>query len=178
MTEREGAVRLVSADGSLSPPLKGAPRVYASGQGGMLDVALDPAFADNGLIYLSYAEPGSGGAGTAVARARLDRAGQKLDDLEVIFRQEPKSRGGRHFGGRLVFDRDGRLFITLGDRGQRDRTQDFSINRGQVVRINTDGSIPRTTPSQASRAAGPRSGPMGTAILRVPRFTRRPASSG
>ncbi len=146
VTEREGSVRLVSADGSLSPPLKGAPSVYASGQGGMLDVVLDPDFAGNGLIYLAYAEPGSGGAGTAVARARLDRAALRLDGLKVIFRQEPKSHGGRHFGGRLVFARDGRLFITVGERGERDRAQDFSVNRGQVIRIDPDGSIPADNP--------------------------------
>lgn len=146
VTEREGRVRLVSAGGRLSPPLAGVPAVYASGQGGMLDVALDPDFERNGMIYLSYAEPGPGGAGTAVARARLDRAGVRLEGLRVIFRQEPKSRGGRHFGGRLVFARDGRLFITVGERGERDRVQDFSVNRGQVIRINADGSVPEDNP--------------------------------
>ncbi len=146
VTERDGAVRLVSRQGRLAPPLAGAPEVFASGQGGMLDVALDPNFQSNKLIYLSYAEPGEGGAGTAVARARLDAAGNRLDGLRVIFRQLPKSHGGQHFGSRLVFARDGKLFITIGERGQRRLTQDFSINRGQVIRINPDGTVPEDNP--------------------------------
>jgi glucose/arabinose dehydrogenase len=146
VTERDGRIRTVSDNGRLSPPLQGAPKVYASGQGGMLDIALDPDFQRNHAIYISYAEPGEGGAGTAVARARLDTAGNRLSDLEVVFRQVPKSSGGRHFGSRLVFGRDGRLFITVGERGQRDRAQDFAINRGQVIRIAPDGSIPADNP--------------------------------
>jgi glucose/arabinose dehydrogenase len=146
VTEREGRIRIVAKNGRLSPPLVGAPRVYARGQGGMLDVALDPDFRENALVYLSYAEPGEGGAGTAVARARLDLAGNRLADLTVVFRQEPKTGGGRHFGSRLVFARDGRLFLTIGERGERERAQDFTINRGQVIRIEPDGSIPEDNP--------------------------------
>ncbi|MDP6705241.1 MAG: PQQ-dependent sugar dehydrogenase [Alphaproteobacteria bacterium] len=146
VTEREGRLRLVSAEGRLSKPLQGVPKVYAVGQGGLLDVAIDPGYARNRRIYLSYAEPGRGGGGTAVARARFDTAGGRLSDVEVIFRQQPKSGGGRHFGSRLVFAPDGKLFITIGERGQRDRTQDFTINRGQVIRINSDGSIPQDNP--------------------------------
>ncbi len=146
VTERDGAVRLIGQDGRAAPPLKGAPKVRASGQGGMLDVALDPQFSQNKLVYLSYAEPGEGGAGTAVARSRLDISGNRLTDLQIIFRQTPKSGGGRHFGSRLVFSRDGNLFITVGERGQRDRTQDFTINRGQVIRIRPDGTIPPGNP--------------------------------
>ena len=146
VTEREGAVRLIGSDGLMSKPLEGTPKVVASGQGGMLDVALDPNYASNQTIYLSYSEPGDGGAGTAVARARLDPEASRLDDLRVIFRQQPKSSGGRHFGSRLVFGRDGNLFVTLGDRGQRNRTQDTSIHRGQVIRIAPDGSVPADNP--------------------------------
>ena len=146
VTEREGAIRVVSPNGRLSPPLTGVPEVYASGQGGVLDVTTDPDFIDNQMVYFSYAEPGPGGAGTAVARARLDLAENRLDGVDVIFRQLPKSSGGRHFGSRLVFSRDGNLFITTGDRGERDRVQDFSINRGQVIRIRPDGSIPADNP--------------------------------
>ncbi|MBT4490202.1 MAG: PQQ-dependent sugar dehydrogenase [Rhodospirillaceae bacterium] len=149
VTERAGGIRIIPAAGQMSPRLAGAPAVYPYGQGGMLDVALDPDYAANNLIYLSYAEPGTsgrGGSGTAVARARLDIAGNRLRDLTVIFRQMPKSSGGRHFGSRLVFARDGRLFITIGERGQRERAQDFTINRGQVVRINPDGTIPADNP--------------------------------
>jgi len=144
VTERSGALRIVSKDGRLSPPLKGVPQVYAYGQGGLLDVVLDTDFARNGLIFLSYAEPGADGGGTAVARARL--AGDTLQDVRVIWRMTPKTSGGRHFGSRIVIARDGTLFVTVGERGERPRAQDPSINRGQVVRINKDGSIPKDNP--------------------------------
>jgi glucose/arabinose dehydrogenase len=152
VTERPGRLRILegAAGGAegvrLSEPITGLPRVYASGQGGLLDVALDPAFSENRLIYLSYAEAGDGGAGTAVARARLNREALALDGLQVIFRMQPKTSGGRHFGSRLVFGADGALFVTLGDRGERERAQDPGVNRGQVVRINPDGSIPADNP--------------------------------
>ena len=146
VTEREGRIRIVSKSGRLLPPLRGAPKVYASGQGGMLDVILDPGFARNNTIFISFSEPGGDGAGTAVARATLDVAGNRLINLKVIWRQVPKSSGGRHFGSRLVIARDGKLFITVGERGQRNRAQDFTINRGNVVRINRDGSIPKDNP--------------------------------
>jgi len=146
VTERPGALRLVSPEGAVSPPLAGVPAVFASGQGGLLDVALDPGFAESALVYLSYAEPGAGGAGTAVARARLDLEGLRLDDLRVIFRQQPKASGGRHFGSRLVFAPDGRLFVTLGERGEAERAQDPSVNRGQVLRLDPDGGIPADNP--------------------------------
>jgi glucose/arabinose dehydrogenase len=146
VTERPGRVRLVDKDGSVSPPLANAPRVAARGQGGMLDVALDPSFAQNRIIYLSFAEPGEGGtAGTSVARARLGDGA--LEDVRVIYRQEPKVSGGGHFGSRLVFGRDGTLFVTQGDRqAYRDRAQDLSQGQGKIVRINTDGSIPKDNP--------------------------------
>jgi glucose/arabinose dehydrogenase len=146
VSERPGRLRIVGADGKVSAALAGAPEVADEGQGGMLDVAVDPAFGNNGWIYFSFSEPGSGGAGTAVARARFNSAQDGLKDVEVIFRQQPKNPGGYHFGSRLVFGRDNSLFITTGDRGQRDRVQDFGINRGQVIRINTDGSIPADNP--------------------------------
>lgn len=146
VTEREGFVRLISANGEMRDPLSNAPEVDNSGQGGMLDVTLDPAFETNSYIYLSYAEPGAGGSGTAVARARLDIANNRLEDVSVIFRQVPKTGGGRHYGSRLVFARDGSLFITTGDRGERDKVQIFTINRGQVIRVNPDGSIPPDNP--------------------------------
>lgn len=147
VTERdEGTIRVVRANGSLSPPLKGTPRVANGGQGGMLDVALDPDFANNNLIYFSFSEPGNGGAGTAAGRGVLDRGANTLRNVEILFRQVPKTSGGRHFGSRLVFSREGHLYITTGDRGERDRVQDTSINRGQVIRINRDGSTPDDNP--------------------------------
>ena len=145
VTERPGRLRIVSADGSLSEPLAGVPTVAASGQGGLLDVTLDPRFAENRMVYLSFSEPGSEGAGTAVVRGRLtDRA---LENVQVIYRQEPKVRGGGHFGSRVVFRNDGTIFVTQGDRqGYRDRAQDLAQGIGKIVRINTDGTIPRDNP--------------------------------
>ena len=114
VTERPGRLRIVATDGSLSAPLAGVPPVAAGGQGGLLDVALHPGFADNRLVYLSYSEPGDGGNSTAVARGRLE--GNALLDVEVIFSQQPKFDSSAHFGSRLVFARDGTLFVTLGER--------------------------------------------------------------
>jgi glucose/arabinose dehydrogenase len=146
VTERPGSVRIVEKDGRVSAPLAGAPAVAARGQGGMLDVTLDPQFAQNRLIYLSFSEPGDGGtAGTSVARARLGDAA--LEDVRVIYRQEPKLQGGGHFGSRIVFRNDGTIFITQGDRqGYRDRAQDLRQGMGKIARVNTDGSIPRDNP--------------------------------
>ena len=154
VTERPGRLRFVSRDGKLSAPLGGVPAVYARGQGGLLDVALDPAFAKNQTIYLSYAEEVDGLAGTAVARARLGNTG--LSDVRVIYRQEPKVRGGGHYGSRIVFRRDGTMFVTQGDRmNYREHAQDLSSLLGKVVRINSDGSIPRDNPFVGRKDARP-----------------------
>jgi glucose/arabinose dehydrogenase len=144
VTERPGRLRLVDAQGVVSAPLAGVPDVYASGQGGLLDVALDPDFAANQLVYLSYAEPGEGGGGTAVARGRL--AGAGLQDLQVIFRQAPKLASGQHFGSRLVFLQDGTLIVTLGDRNRREHIADPASHVGKLVRIKADGGIPADNP--------------------------------
>ena len=146
VTERPGRLRLVDRDGRLSEPLGGVPQVAARGQGGLLDVALDPRFAENRVVYLSYSEPGaSGTAGTAVARGRL--AEGRLEDVRVIYQQQPKVQGPNHFGSRLVFARDGTLFVTQGDRfAHRDGAQDLSVGFGKIVRINPDGSVPADNP--------------------------------
>ncbi|MFN8828304.1 MAG: PQQ-dependent sugar dehydrogenase [Labrys sp. (in: a-proteobacteria)] len=145
VTERPGRLRIVAADGTVSPPVEGVPTVDDNGQGGLLDVALDPAFAQNGLVYLSFSEPGEGGSGTSVARGRLD--GTTLRDVGVIYRQTPKVGGGRHFGSRLVFAPDGTLFVTQGDRGSMSESaQDLATTIGKVVRIKPDGSIPADNP--------------------------------
>ena len=154
VTERPGRLRIVGRDGKLSAPLAGVPRVQAQGQGGLLDVALDPKFAQNATIYLSFAEPGDGIAGTAVARAKLTDAG--LTDVRVIYRQEPKVAGSAHFGSRIVFRRDGTLFVTQGERMRySDQAQDLSSLLGKVVRINSDGSIPRDNPFVGRSGARP-----------------------
>jgi glucose/arabinose dehydrogenase len=145
VSERPGRLRRVDADGRLlDKPVGGLPEIRARGQGGLLDVALHPQFEANKWVYLSYVEPGPGGMGTAVARGRL--RGDRLSDTEVLFRMLPKSRSGRHFGSRLVFDRDGHLFITLGDRGDRPRAQDLGDHAGSVIRLNDDGSVPADNP--------------------------------
>jgi aldose sugar dehydrogenase len=145
VTERVGTLRRIGADGNVSAPLAGVPAVVAEGQGGLLDVVLSPDFADDRLVYLSYAEPGEGKlAGTAVARGRLE--GDALQDVEVIFRQQPKLDTRHHFGSRLVFDGRGHLFITLGDRGVRPTAQDLSSHMGTVARIHPDGRVPADNP--------------------------------
>lgn len=138
VTERPGRLRIVAKDGTLSAPIAGVPRVQARGQGGLLDVALHPRFAENRLVYLSFAEPGSGGASTAVARGRLE--GERLHEVEVIFRQAPKVDTGFHFGSRLVFDREGKLFVGTGDRGMQDTAQDLRLGQGKLFRLNDDGT--------------------------------------
>ena len=145
VTERPGRLRVVGKDGGVSQPVEGVPAVDAVGQGGLLDVALDPDFAANRLVYLSYAEPREGGNATAVARGRL--ADSRLDQLEVIFRQQPALAGRHHFGSRLVFARDGRLFVTLGDRyKEKDRAQTLDSHLGKVIRIERDGRVPADNP--------------------------------
>lgn len=155
VTERPGRIRIAGMDGRLSPPLAGVPEVYARGQGGMLDVTLHPDFARNRLVYFTYAEPGTGGGGTAAAFARLSDDGTRLENLTVIFRQLPKVEGGLHFGSRIVFARDGRVFVTIGDRGQMHLAQDISVNRGQVIRIEADGRIPADNPFVGRQGARP-----------------------
>lgn len=156
VTERDGRLRPVDRSGRIGAPVEGVPQVAARGQGGLLDVALDPAFASTRLIYLSYAEPRADGAATAVARARLSDDGARLDGLRVIFRQQPAHSGGNHFGSRLVFAPDGMLFITLGERFDlMDKAQDLSTTLGKVVRIAPDGSIPADNPFRQQAGARP-----------------------
>jgi aldose sugar dehydrogenase len=151
VTERPGRLRVVSADGKqMSEPVAGLPAVDARGQGGLLDVALDPAFQKNQLVYWSYAEPREGMNNTAVARGRfVDGAAPKVENVQVIFHQAPSLESPLHFGGRLVFSRDGTLFITLGDRSiteGRMQAQKMDSLIGKIVRLNPDGSIPKDNP--------------------------------
>lgn len=158
VTERPGRLRLIAADGKLDPrPVDGVPAVAAVGQGGLLDVALHPKFADNGWVYLSYAGTGPGGIGTEVARGRWvsDRAGHRLEGLQVIYRQAPKAGAQVHFGSRLVFDRAGFLYITQGDRGDMTRAQPLADLAGKVVRLRDDGSVPPDNPWSGQAGARP-----------------------
>jgi glucose/arabinose dehydrogenase len=154
VTERPGRLRVVSADGTVSPPLSGVPEVRAGGQGGLLDVVLAPDFATSRVLYLSYSEPGAlGAAGTTVARARLGERG--LVDVRPVFQQQPKVRSGVHFGSRLVFAPDGNLFITTGERGRRDDSQDLGRHLGKVIRVRPDGSVPPDNPFVKQPGARP-----------------------
>ncbi|HEX6959366.1 MAG TPA: PQQ-dependent sugar dehydrogenase [Ferrovibrio sp.] len=166
VTERPGRMRVIGKDGKLSAPLKNVPEVFHSGQGGLLDVILDPDFATNRTIYFTYAEPGpetereSGpdtgardGAGTALARARF--AETELQDVEVLFRQQPKLTGGNHFGSRVVVGSDGKLWLGMGERFRFDPAQDLSNDLGKIVRLNKDGSIPPDNPFVDQEGARP-----------------------
>ena len=150
VTERPGQLRHLSSDGALSEPLSGVPEVDARGQGGLLDVALDPSFDENRLVYLTFAEPGPDGTNsTAVARGRLSADASALENAEVIFSQQPKLPSTKHFGSRLVFDGGGHLFVTLGERSEeqfRGQAQDLDSHLGKVVRINPDGGVPEDNP--------------------------------
>lgn len=149
VTERAGRLRVMESGGELSEPLSGVPEVVAKGQGGLLDVALDPDFASNRLIYLSFAEAGEGGVGTALGRGVLGEG--KIEDFEVIFRQQPKVDGPHHFGGRIAFASDGNLFLTLGERFKFDPAQDPSNHLGAVVRLRPDGQVPPDNPFVGQR---------------------------
>ncbi|MBA1191493.1 PQQ-dependent sugar dehydrogenase [Pseudomonas entomophila] len=147
VTEKPGDLRVISPEGKVGPPLSGVPSVWAKGQGGLLDVVLSPDFTSDRTVYLSYAEEGDDGkAGTAVGRGQLSSDLRHLDDFTVIFRQQPKLSEGNHFGGKLVFDRDGYLFIALGENNQRATAQDLDKLQGKLVRILPDGEIPKDNP--------------------------------
>lgn len=150
LTERHGLMRIVTQQGEVSESIEGVPKVDSRDQGGLLDVALDPEFSTNRLIYFSYSEPrGERQNGTTVARARLSEDRTALEEVEVIFRQTPAWRSTKHYGSRLVWDEDGSLFITLGERSlpePRQLAQDLDNHLGKVVRIRPDGSIPEDNP--------------------------------
>ncbi|MBX3234297.1 MAG: PQQ-dependent sugar dehydrogenase [Labilithrix sp.] len=147
VTSRAGQMRIVSASGEVSSPLAGVPAVAANGQGGLLDVVVDPAFAQTSLVYFTYSEPRTGGSGTAVARARL--AGGSLADVQVIWRMPETRNSSQHFGARLVFARDGSLFVATGERAVGDgsgNARDLASSYGKVIRVRPDGAIPEDNP--------------------------------
>ncbi|MDP3869388.1 PQQ-dependent sugar dehydrogenase [Phenylobacterium sp.] len=157
ITERPGRLRILGTDGKLSNPVAGLPPVDARGQGGLLGIAADPGFASNGLVYWAYAETDpAGGNHTAVARGKL--TGNALQNVQVIFRQTPSLDSTKHYGGRLVFARDGTLFVTLGERSDlpgRVQAQRMDGTLGKIVRINSDGSIPKDNPFVGKAGARP-----------------------
>ena len=155
VTERRGRLYYVGADGTLDPaPIAGLPEhVAEAGQGGLHDVAPHPEFSRNRLVYFAYAGKGDGGYGTELARARLD--GHRLTGVEILFRALPKSRGGSHFGGRVVFDGAGHVFLTLGDRGDRPRAQDLADHAGSIIRLTEDGGVPADNPYVSTAGARP-----------------------
>lgn len=146
ITELRGQLLHIEADGTRTP-ISGLPKVQAGGQGGLLDVVLHPGYVDNRVIYFSYSA-GRLLRGTDVARARL--AGDRLEDVEVIFSMRPRKRGGRHFGCRLLFAADGTLYVTLGDRADRESAQDQAQHAGTIIRIHDDGRIPADNPDPNS----------------------------
>lgn len=148
VTERTGSLRRVASDGKLSAPISGVPKVWVQGQGGLLDVELSPDFAKDRMVYLTYAEAGSDGktGGTAAGRGRLSDDMTKLENFTRIFQQQPKLSVGNHFGSRIVFDRDGYLFIALGENNNRPTSQDLDKLQGKIVRLYPDGTVPKDNP--------------------------------
>ncbi|MBU1345893.1 MAG: PQQ-dependent sugar dehydrogenase [Alphaproteobacteria bacterium] len=149
VTERPGRLRIISADGRVGEPITGLPAVDARGQGGLLDVVIGPTFAQDRMIYWSYAEPREGGNATSVARGVLSADGASVGAVEVIFRALPVYDGDKHFGSSLAFGPDGHLFITLGERSDapmRPQAQQLNSHMGKTIRINADGSVPEDNP--------------------------------
>jgi glucose/arabinose dehydrogenase len=156
VTERPGRMRLVSAEGQISPPLKGVPEVWASGQGGLHDVVTDKSFAQNKTIYFCYAERTEGGGRTTAARAKLNDANGRLDEVKIIFRQQGPLSSGNHYGCRIAQADDGNLFVALGDHfTYRDQAQSLGNHLGKIVRIAPDGSVPSGNPFAGRADAKP-----------------------
>jgi glucose/arabinose dehydrogenase len=144
VTERPGRIRIIRNGALQDAPIEGGPEVRASGQGGLLDIALHPQFAENQYVYITYSKPGEAGAATALARARFD--GQRLTGLEDLFVADNWNNRGQHFGSRIVFDGNGMVFISAGERGERDRAQDPSDHAGTIIRLHDDGRVPQDNP--------------------------------
>ena len=160
VTERAGRLRLVGQDFRLDPkPIAGLPDVVSQGQGGLFDVVLHPEYAQNGWIYWAYNAPGAGGWGTALARGKLQ--GSRMNEVQVLFSMQPKTRSSQHFGGRIVFDKAGMLYLTLGDRGDKDRAQKLDDHAGSVIRLHDDGRVPADNPFAKRAGALPEKWTLG-----------------
>ena len=158
VTEKPGRLRVVTADGRIGDPVQGLPAVDARGQGGLLDVAASPGFAQDRLIYWSYSERREGGNATSVARGRLSDDLSRVENVQVVFRALPVYDGDKHFGSSLAFAPDGKLFVTLGersDRPMRPQAQDLGSHMGKTIRINADGTVPSDNPFVGSAGALP-----------------------
>ena len=156
VTERPGRMRIVTAEGQISPPLKGVPEVWASSQGGLLDVVVDKSFAQNKTIYFCFAERTDGGGRTTVARAKLNDGNGRLDDVKIIFRQQGPLSSGNHYGCRIAQAEDGNLFVALGDHfTHRDQAQNLGNHLGKLIRIAPDGSVPSGNPFAGRTDAKP-----------------------
>ena len=160
VTERVGRLRLVGLDFRLAPvPIEGLPETVAQGQGGLFDVVLHPQYSQNGWIYWAYNAPGAGGWGTTLARGKLK--GQRMSEVQVLFSMQPKTRSSQHFGGRIVFDKSGMLYLTLGDRGDKDRAQKLDDHAGSVIRLHDDGRVPADNPFAKRAGALPEKWTLG-----------------
>jgi glucose/arabinose dehydrogenase len=164
VSERPGRLRRISADGRVGDPIRGLPAVAAGGQGGLLDLALSPRFAEDHTLFWSYSEPRARGNATSVARGVLAADASRLEDVRVIFRSEPAYDGDKHFGSRVAFAPDGNLFVTLGERSDkpmRPQAQDPGSHLGKIVRIRPDGSAPDDNPFLATPGARPETWSLG-----------------
>ncbi len=146
VTERDGNLRLVREGALVDDPVAGVPDVYARGQGGLLDIVLHPDYEENGWIYMSYSKPGSGGGITAIMRAKFDADAHSLTDVEDVYVGRPFTDARHHFGSRIVFDHDGYMFFSIGDRGDMNTAQDISNSHGNLFRLYDDGTVPADNP--------------------------------
>lgn len=144
VTERDGEIRIIRDGKLLDYKINGLPEVFVKGQGGLFEIQLHPNYKSNGWLYISYAAPGNGGGNTAIMRAKL--GGFNLINKQVIFQATPFLKGGNHFGGRMEFDKEGYLYLSVGERGKRENAQTLSNHSGKIFRLNDDGSIPKDNP--------------------------------
>ncbi len=164
VTERDGRMRLVSQDFKLdAQSVEGLPEVVARGQGGLFDVVLHPDYPSNGWIYWSYNAPGAGGWGTAMARGKLQ--GKRMTEVQVLFSMLPKTRTAQHFGGRIVFDKSHHVYLTLGDRGEKERAQRLEDHAGSVIRLHDDGRVPADNPFSGRAGTKPEKWTLGSRNL-------------
>jgi aldose sugar dehydrogenase len=153
VTERRGDIRIIKDGKLLDEKISGVPAVYASGQGGLLDIQLHPDYKTNGWIYLSYSKPGNGGAGTTISRAKIN--GNSLTDLQELFSAQPFTSSGVHFGSRIAFDGKGYMFFSSGERGTMSNSQTLSNHLGKILRLHDDGKVPSDNPFVSTSGAKP-----------------------